>query len=190
LVLLPAFWANLPVLLMPLHIVFMELIIDPVCSIAFESEQEERGIMDRAPRSTEQKFFGFKNILASAARGLLLLGTVVLVYFSTLNEGHSDAEVRAIAFSTLIVGNVFLILSTLSTTRSFVSILREKNWVVLLFPLSALVMLASVLGLNFLSELFKLQWPGWGHFFPMVLGVLLLLLALEVLKLFRLRKRR
>jgi Ca2+-transporting ATPase len=190
LVLLPAFWANLPVLLMPLHIVFMELIIDPVCSIAFESEQEERGIMDRAPRSTEQKFFGFKNIVASAARGLLLLGTVVLVYFSTLNEGHSDAEVRAIAFSTLIVGNVFLILSTLSTTRSFVSILREKNWVVLLFPLSALVMLASVLGLNFLSELFKLQWPGCGHFLPMVLGVLLLLLALEVLKLFRLRKRR
>jgi Ca2+-transporting ATPase len=146
--------------------------------------------MDRAPRSTEQKFFGFKNIVASAARGLLLLGTVVLVYFSTLNEGHSDAEVRAIAFSTLIVGNVFLILSTLSTTRSFVSILREKNWVVLLFPLSALVMLASVLGLNFLSELFKLQWPGCGHFLPMVLGVLLLLLALEVLKLFRLRKRR
>jgi Ca2+-transporting ATPase len=190
LVLLPAFWANLPVLLMPMHIVFMELIIDPVCSVAFESEQEERGIMDRAPRSTEQKFFGFKNIVASAARGLLLLGTVVLVYFSTLNEGHSDAEVRAIAFSTLIVGNVFLILSTLSTTRSFVSILREKNWVVLLFPLSALVMLASVLGLNFLSELFKLQWPGCGHFLPMVLGVLLLLLALEVLKLFRLRKRR
>lgn len=69
LVLLPAFWAELPVLLMPLHIVFMELIIDPVCSVAFESEQEERGIMDRAPRSVEQKFFGYSSIVSSAFRG-------------------------------------------------------------------------------------------------------------------------
>ena len=182
LVLLPAFWAELPVLLMPLHIVFMELIIDPVCSVAFESEQEERGIMDRAPRSTEQKFFGMQSILASAARGLLLLATVMSVYFSTLNEGHSDAEVRAIAFSTLIVGNVFLILSSLSTTRSFFSVLREKNWVVMLFPLSALIMLASVLGLGFLSELFNMQWPGWKHFLPVFWGAMLLLLVLEVMK--------
>jgi Ca2+-transporting ATPase len=189
LVLLPAFWADLPVLLMPLHIVFMELIIDPVCSVAFESEQEERGIMDRAPRSTEQKFFGMQSILTSAARGLLLLVTVMSVYFSTLNEGHSDAEVRAIAFSTLIVGNVFLILSSLSTTRSFFSVMREKNWVVLLFPLSALIMLASVLGLGFLSELFNMQWPGWGHFLPMILGVVILLLVLEGMKLVGLKKR-
>jgi Ca2+-transporting ATPase len=189
LVLLPAFWADLPVLLMPLHIVFMELIIDPVCSVAFESEQEERGIMDRAPRSTEQKFFGMQSILTSAARGLLLLVTVMSVYFSTLNEGHSDAEVRAIAFSTLIVGNVFLILSSLSTTRSFFSVMREKNWVVLLFPLSALIMLAIVLGLGFLSELFNMQWPGWGHFLPMILGVVILLLVLEGMKLVGLKKR-
>jgi Ca2+-transporting ATPase len=189
LVLLPAFWADLPVLLMPLHIVFMELIIDPVCSVAFESEQEERGIMDRAPRSTEQKFFGMQSILTSAARGLLLLVTVMSVYFSTMNEGHSDAEVRAIAFSTLIVGNVFLILSSLSTTRSFFSVMREKNWVVLLFPLSALIMLAIVLGLGFLSELFNMQWPGWGHFLPMILGVVILLLVLEGIKLVSLKKR-
>lgn len=182
LVLLPAFWAELPVLLMPLHIVFMELIIDPVCSVAFESEQEERGIMDRVPRSTEQKFFGMQSILASAARGLLLLATVMSVYFSTLNEGHSDAEVRAIAFSTLIVGNVFLILSSLSTTRSFFSVMLEKNWVVMLFPLSALIMLASVLGLGFLSELFNMQWPGWKHFLPVFWGAMLLLLVLEVMK--------
>jgi Ca2+-transporting ATPase len=190
LVLLPAFWAELPVLLMPLHIVFMELIIDPVCSIAFESEQEERGIMNRPPRSIEQKFFGFSNIISSIIRGILLLVTVLLVYFATLNEGHSAAEVRAIAFSTLIVGNVFLILSSLSTTRSFISVMREKNWVVLMFPVSALIMLSSILGLDFLSELFNMQWPGWGHFLPMILGVLALLLVLEGIKLMSLKKRK
>jgi Ca2+-transporting ATPase len=182
LVLLPAFWAELPVLLMPLHIVFMELIIDPVCSVAFESEQEERGIMERAPRSATQKFFGYKSILASAIRGLLLLSTVLLVYFATLNEGHSADEVRAIAFSTLIVGNIFLILSSLSTTRSFFSVMREKNWLVLLFPISALLMLFAALGFDFLSKIFKVHWPGWQHFFPVIWGALVLLFVLEVMK--------
>ena len=182
LVLLPAFWAELPVLLMPLHIVFMELIIDPVCSVAFESEQEERGIMERAPRSATQKFFGYKSILASVIRGLLLLITVLLVYFATLNEGHSADEVRAIAFSTLIVGNIFLILSSLSTTRSFFSVMREKNWLVLLFPISALLMLFAVLGLDFLSKIFKVLWPGWQHFLPVIWGALVLLFVLEVMK--------
>jgi Ca2+-transporting ATPase len=185
LVLLPAFWAELPVLLMPLHIVFMELIIDPVCSVAFESEQEERGIMDRAPRSIGQKFFGYSSIVSSAFRGVLLLITVLLVYFATLKEGHSAAEVRAIAFSTLIVGNVFLILSSLSTTRSFFSVMREKSRVVLLFPISALLMLSAVLGLDFLSGIFKMHWPGWQHFLPVIWGALLLLFVLEVMKGFR-----
>lgn len=57
LTLLPAFFTSLPLLLMPLHIVFMELIIDPVCSVAFEWEREEKGIMDRPPRSPDKKFF-------------------------------------------------------------------------------------------------------------------------------------
>ena len=188
LVLLPAFWADLPVLLMPLHIVFMELIIDPVCSVAFESEQEERGIMDRAPRSTNQKFFGYSSIVSSIIRGLLLLITVLLVYFATLNEGHTATEVRAITFSTLILGNVFLILSSLSITRSFISVLREKNLVVMLFPISALLMLALVLGIDFLSVIFKMQWPGWRHYLSVFVGALLLLLVLEILKVIRRRR--
>jgi Ca2+-transporting ATPase len=62
LTLLPAFFSFLPLLLLPLHIVFMELIIDPVCSIAFESEQEEKNIMNREPRNPHEKFFGFDKI--------------------------------------------------------------------------------------------------------------------------------
>jgi Ca2+-transporting ATPase len=189
LVLLPAFWAELPVLLMPLHIVFLELIIDPVCSVAFESEQEERDIMDRLPRSPEQKFFGYKSILGSAIRGLLLLITVLLVYFASLNEGHSEREVRAIAFSTLIMGNVFLIISSLSKSRSFVSILLERNWLVLLFPAIALVLLTCILAFSPLSQLLSLQWPGWQHFTPMMIGVTALLTALEMLKLMDIKKR-
>ncbi|MBK8111248.1 MAG: cation transporting ATPase C-terminal domain-containing protein [Saprospiraceae bacterium] len=61
LTLTPAFWGTMPLLLLPLHIILMELIIDPVCSIAFEFEQEERGIMNHPPRKNNVTFLGESN---------------------------------------------------------------------------------------------------------------------------------
>ena len=72
---------------------------------------------------------------------------------------------RANAFSTLIDGNAFIILSSLSTTRSFISVMQEKNLVVMLFPLNALIMLASVLGIGFSEQTILHATSGLGHFF-------------------------
>ncbi|MFI5221424.1 MAG: cation-translocating P-type ATPase, partial [Bacteroidia bacterium] len=105
LTLLPAFIPSFPILLMPLHIVFMELIIDPVCSVAFESEAEEKNIMKRPPRKKEELFFGKRKILFSLFQGSLLLVMVLSVLFISVHEGHTDAEVRAVVFSSLIIGN-------------------------------------------------------------------------------------
>ena len=81
LVLLLAFFPSLPILLLPLHIVFLELIIDPVCAIVFESEQEEQGIMRRPPRNPKELFFGWRKIFSSLFKGILLLVMVIVVYY-------------------------------------------------------------------------------------------------------------
>lgn len=122
LTLLPAFFTSLPILMLPLHIVFMELIIDPISSVAFEYEQEEKEIMNHPPRNPNTRFFGFRKIASSMAQGLLLLALVLGVYFLSIGEGHTEGEVRAIAYSSLIIRNVFLILADLSKTRSFLSV--------------------------------------------------------------------
>jgi len=170
LVLLPSFLAALPILLMPLHIVFMELIIDPVCSIAFESEREK--------------------IIHSLFVGLLLLGVVFVVYFSSIDEGHTPGEVRAIAFSTLIIGNVFLILSTLSNTRSFIAVIKEKNMAMLIIMPLAFVVLLCTLTIPFLQRIFNFEFPGFQHLVPALLGALGLLLFLEGIKQLTQRKKR
>nr|MBP7240057.1 HAD-IC family P-type ATPase [Saprospiraceae bacterium] len=123
LTMIPAFYAAIPLLLLPLHIVFLEMVIDPACSIAFETEQEEKGIMSRPPRNPNDRFFSRGRMLFSLFQGFLLLAMVVSVYILSIREGHSDGEVRAIAFSALIIGNIFLILTNLSKTRIFTSIL-------------------------------------------------------------------
>lgn len=190
LTMLPAFVSTLPLLLMPLHIVFMELIIDPVCSVAFESEQEEKGIMNRPPRSRDDRFFGFRKIIQSFFSGLLLLLMVLAVYFLSIHEGHTDGEVRAIAFSALITGNIILILTNLSKTRSAIAVLAEKNTPLLIILFTAFIMLQLILFIPGLRRIFSFDYPGMGHFIPSFIGALLVLIVLESIKYFRYRKNR
>jgi Ca2+-transporting ATPase len=182
LVLLPAFSPALPIMLMPLHIVFMELIIDPVCSVAFESEQEEKAVMNRPPRQTDERFFGWNKIVHSLLQGLLLLAIVLGVYFISIDEGHKPEEVRAIAFSALITGNIFLILTTLSKTRSFLSVITEKNKALIIITTSAMIMLLCTITVPALQKLFSFQFPGFNHFVISILSASAMLILLEVIK--------
>ena len=182
LTLLPAFFSELPILLMPLHIVFMELIIDPVCSIAFESEKEEIGIMNRPPRNMNEQFFGIKRIVGSIFMGLFLLAMVIAVYFLSINEGHTSGEIRAIAFSSLIIGNIFLILTALSKTRNALSVLFEKNKALLVIIFVACGLLILLLTVPYLQTVFSFNYPGFSHFFISISAASIVLLILEIIK--------
>lgn len=190
LTLVPAFNSAMPLLLLPLHIVFMELIIDPVCSVAFESEQEEKLIMNRPPRDPKEKFFGFNKMLLSGFQGALLLIMVLAVYYISEKEGHAVGEIRAITFSALIIGNIFLILTNLSKTRSFLSALFEKNISLLLILSLATGLLLAINFIPSLSALFGFENPGNWHFFPSIIGAGLLLFTLELIKYFKLMSNR
>ena len=185
LTLIPSFLVSIPLFLYPLHIVFMELIIDPVCSIAFESEQDEKGIMARPPRDQNKKFFGFRLMAFSVFQGVLLLTMVLIVYFVSLKEGHTEGEVRAITFSTLIIGNIFLILTNLSNTRNVISVFMEGNRAALLILGAAFLMLILVVSLPSLQLIFKFEFPGFGHFLTAIIGATSMLVVLEVIKLVR-----
>jgi Ca2+-transporting ATPase len=185
LTLLPAFYTSLPLLLMPLHIVFMELIIDPICSIAFESEQEEKGIMQRPPRNPNELFFGWRKMVFSIIQGFLLLIMVIAVYFQSIKEGHSEGEVRAIAFSSLIIGNIFLILTSLSKTRNFISVIMEKNIAVIVIILIAVTILLLTISIPQLQQVFSFNFPGYQHFISSVTGAFILLLIFESIKFYK-----
>lgn len=187
LTLLPAFFTQLPILLLPLHIVFLELIIDPICSIAFESEADEKGLMQRPPRNPAKTFFGREKIQQSVGYGLLSFATVLAVYFASLGEGHTDAEVRAIAFTSLVLINVALIVTLLSKSRSFWEVVLEHNTALRVILTVAVGLLLALLSFPALQRFFKFHNPGWAHFIPAVVGSLLVLIILESVKWYRLR---
>jgi Ca2+-transporting ATPase len=190
LTLLPAFFPQLPILLLPLHIVFLELIIDPICSVAFESEQEEKEIMRRPPRDPRKTFFGRQKIGRSVLYGLLSLIAVMLVYFASLGEGHTDTEVRAIAFTSLVLINIALIVTLLSKSRSFWEVLQEHNPSLRIILSVALGLLIALLYFPGAQAFFKFHNPGWIHFVPAVGGCFFVLAILETIKWYTFRKHR
>lgn len=82
--LIPVLFSDLPLILWPVHIVFLELIIDPACSIIFENEKEEKNVMSRPPKKISEPFFGSKKILLSCTQGIGILLITFLIYFISL----------------------------------------------------------------------------------------------------------
>ena len=187
LTLLPAFSATMPLLLLPLHIILMELIIDPVCSIAFEFEGEEKNIMSRPPRGNKASFLNRKQIAESIFHGLLLFLTTLITFQLSLTEGHNESASRMIAFSALLISNVFLIFSKLSNTVMVVEYLFQKKLVVWLL-LAITIALISLFSLNDkIQQILHLQWAGWQHFQVALATSLIMLAILELIKLNKIR---
>jgi len=153
--LIPVFFADLPLILWPVHIVFLELIIDPACSIVFEAEKEELNVMSRPPKPYDEPFFGIKKILLSCSQGLGILIIVFAVYLFGLNNGYSVREVRALAFTTLIASNIAVILSNRSWSRNIFQILATRNSTVKWVAGGAAFFLALILNIPFLLNLFQ-----------------------------------
>ena len=155
--LLPVFFADWPLLLWPVHIVFLELIIDPACSIIFEAEKEEINVMNRPPKDINEPFFGAKKIWLSCSQGIGILVIVFAVYFFGLRMGYSEQEDRALAFTTLIAANIAVILSNRSWTRNIVQILRTSNRTVKWVVGGAASFLVFILNVPFLLDLFQFE---------------------------------
>jgi Ca2+-transporting ATPase len=181
LVLVPAFWSGLPIIMLPVQIVFLELIIDPVCSVAFESQPGEPGVMRRAPRASNAVFFSRRFFKHSVFLGLLLLGFVLLVYWLCLVWGFESRVVRGGAFATLVLGNLFLIASLLSFSQPFfTSVITNRTAV--LFLLLAAVLLLFVFSFSFFRDLFLISIPPWLVIGWVVSASVFFLILIEAIK--------
>ncbi len=155
--LIPVFFSQLPLLLWPVHIVFLELIIDPACSIIFEAEKEEKNVMSRPPKDINEPFFGAKKIWLSCSQGIGILVIVFAVYLICLKMNYSEREVRAMSFTTLIAANIAIILSNRSWTRNIFQILATRNKTVKWVVGGAAFFLILVLNVPFLVNLFQFE---------------------------------
>jgi P-type Ca2+ transporter type 2C len=180
--LIPIFFAKMPLILWPVHIVFLELIIDPACSIIFEAEREERNIMSRPPKKIDEPFFGIKKILLSCVQGVGILLISLLVYFWANKTGHSEKIVRTLTFVTLISANIAVILSNRSWSDNVFKILFTPNKTVKWVVGGAVFFLILILNIPFLINLFQFEKPGIDEILLCVLAGFLSIVWFEVYK--------
>jgi Ca2+-transporting ATPase len=138
---------ELPLILLPAHIAFLELIIDPACSVVFEAQKDEKNIMQRPPRNLMDKLFDRKSLIRSLFQGLSVLFFVLIVFLLALSLGKSENEARTITFAMLVFANLTLIISNLSLEGSILKTFNSQNkalWVVVAGALLSLVMVIYV----------------------------------------------
>lgn len=157
--LIPVFFSDWKLILLPVHIVFLELVIDPSCTLIFEAENAESDIMTRPPRNPRERLFSFKSLSISILLGLSVLAIVMGVFLVTRAMGHQENNARGLTFATLVVANLALILANRSWSRTILSMMKEPNKALWWILIGTVILLGLVLYVPSLRDLF--------HFAPL-----------------------
>jgi len=170
-----------PLILFPVHIVFLELIIDPACTLIFEADKDDSSVMKRKPRSINAKLFDRSTVLKCFFQGGLTLAVTLGVY-AFIRHGHSVDAARALAFFTLVVCNLGMILSNRSLTRSSISMLKEKNAAFKWVMIGTAAMLCLILTIPFFKSLFRFGAISLNDLFLALAGGVVTVALMELLK--------
>src|SRR5690554_4642339 len=165
-----------PHIFTPVHVIFLELIMGPTCSIVYENEPMEKNTMQQKPRKMTETFLNFKELSISIIQGLLItVGVLVAYQFAVQNQSNEETT-RAMVFTTLIFANVFLSLVNRSFIYSVLDSFKNKNK---LFPLiigTTLILLFAILYVPTFAEFFKVEGLTGQN-----LGISILIAAVSVL---------
>jgi Ca2+-transporting ATPase len=138
-----------PLFLFPVHVVFLEFVIDPACSVVFEAEKGGEEAMAKPPRDPRQRLFDAGMLGGSLLAGATLLAAVLALYAWAVTSGRADGEARAMGFAGIVAGNLALIFVNRSHTRTAWRMLGEPNrplWAIVGGTLAALAAVIYVPG--------------------------------------------
>jgi Ca2+-transporting ATPase len=146
---------KLPLVLLPVHVAFLHLIIDPACSIVLEAEPAEENVMKRPPRHSKDPLFGRKTVGLAMLQGGAILTIVLVIFVISLYRGQGELDARALTFTALILANLGLILSASSTSPLSLKILKSPNAALWWVMGGGIFFLVMVLYVPFLRQLFS-----------------------------------
>lgn len=143
-----------PLILMPIHIVFLEFVIDPTCTIVFESDKADKDIMFRPPRKPKDKIIGLKNLLLPVIRGIVI-GLIVFTAYYHYLPIYGEASARTFAFILFISLNIVLIFINLAKKENIISkIAHNNNKALVLVILATILMLVLAVKVDAIMKIF------------------------------------
>jgi Ca2+-transporting ATPase len=140
----------------PIHVIFLELIMGPTCSIVFENEPMEPGTMKRKPLPKSSSFLSLNQLTLSIIQGVFITAGCLGLGFYMMKQGGDITFVRTCIFMTLLLSNVFLTLVNRSFTLSLWESFKNKNKLVPIAILFSIVFMILSLQIPFVRSLFGL----------------------------------
>lgn len=145
-----------PNIFTPVHVIFMEIIMGPTCSIFFEREPVEENLMLQSPRNRNTGLFTIDELLLSIVQGIIIASFILMLYYYYMNTGAAIEDIRTVVFTCLILSNMFLTFANRSFSRTIFYTIRYKNN---LAPYVVLISAAFICALYYIpavKELFGL----------------------------------
>lgn len=162
---------NLPPLLLPMHIMLLELIIDPTCSIVFEGEPAEANIMENHPRSPQEPLLTRSLTIKVVLQGIIMFLAAFMPFHYMIDLGISSEYARSFSLITFIVANVTLVLVNRSNTELLYHLIKEKGSKVRLIVNSmALIMVFAIVYIPILNGFFRTEKIG---IYPLIIAIVL-----------------
>ncbi len=155
---LPLFlgWA-FPQIFTPVHVIFLELVMGPTCSIVYENEPMEKNTMTQKPRPMSETFLTMRELIISIIQGLVITAGVLFIYQLTYRNGGDEDMTRSMVFTTLILANILLSFANRSFYYTMFESFRNKNNLLIYITLGTLGMLMIMLYVGPVTQFFKLN---------------------------------
>ena len=146
-----------PTIFSPIHIIFLEIIMGPTCSIIYENEPMEENTMQQKPKPISTTFFSWKELSISILQGIVITGGTLLMYQYAVKNGYNEALTRTMTFTVLIAANIFLTLINRSFYYSILTTLKYKNNMVLIIIFITVTIVALLLFVKPLTDFFEFE---------------------------------
>lgn len=146
-----------PNIFSPIHVIFLELIMGPTCSIIYENEPMEKNTMTQKPRPFTTTFFNWSELTISIIQGLVITMGTLSIYLYSVSQVYSEVLTRTMTFSVLITANIFLTLINRSFYYSVFTTLKYKNNMVWLIITITLVICAALFYIKPLTKFFEFE---------------------------------
>ncbi|RAJ02380.1 Ca2+-transporting ATPase [Chitinophaga skermanii] len=117
-----------PNIFTPMHVIFLELVMGPTCSIVYENEPMERNLMHVPPRPINETFLSGKELMVSILQGLVITAFILGIYQYCVQSGESESITRSMVFTTLICANIWLTMVNRSFYFSFITSMQNRNY--------------------------------------------------------------
>ncbi len=144
-----------PHIFTPVHVIFLELIMGPTCSIVYENEPMEKNTMQRNPRKMTETFLNWKELSISIVQGLMITLGVLVAYQLTVQNGGDEGTTRAMVFTTLVFANILLSLVNRSFVYSVFESFKYKNNLFPIIIVATLVLLFAILYIPLFAGFFQ-----------------------------------